>query len=79
MVTIRILGCEPTIESVLARTGLTSEDIDHDFGVVPTYPAEHEYTVKVRRSAVARIHSSPGFEVVGSFGNPPAEPFGPER
>jgi hypothetical protein len=79
MVTIRTPGWEPTIEDVLARSGLTSEDLDYDFGVVPTYPAQHEYTVKVRANAVARMRSAPGFEVVGSFANPPIEPAGPER
>jgi hypothetical protein len=79
MVTIRTSGWKPTVQDVLARSGLTSADIDHEFGVVATYPAQHEYTVKVRASAVNRMRSSPGFEVVGSFSNPPIEPFGPVR
>ena len=78
MVTIRTSEWEPTMDDVLARSGLTSDDIDHDFGVVPTYPARHEYTIKIRANAVPRMRSSPGFEIIGVFGNPPIEPFGPK-
>jgi hypothetical protein len=79
MVTIRTSGWEPTLEDVLSHSGLTPDDVDHDFGVVATYPNDHEYTIKVKASAVSKMRSSAEFQVVGEFANPPIEPFGPPR
>lgn len=79
MVTIRTSGWEPTLEDILNHSGLTRDDVDHEFGVVPTYPKAHEYTIRVKAGAVSKMRSSPELQVIGDFSNPPIEPFAPPR
>ncbi|MCP9462131.1 MAG: hypothetical protein NNA19_01355 [Nitrospira sp.] len=74
-------GPPPTIDDVRRLFNLTAEEIDAQFGVLPTDPSEGLYTVLVDVRASERIKAAlatrPHDPAEGIFANPPIEPFGP--
>jgi hypothetical protein len=74
-------GPPPTIDDVRRLFNLTAEEIDSQFGVLPTDPSEGLYTVLVDVRASERIKAAlatrPHDPAEGIFANPPIEPFGP--
>jgi hypothetical protein len=75
MVTLRLDPAQATPPAVRELLGLTPEELDPGFGVVPIDPAGRRYTILVDDAAAARIADAP--EVEGVFANPRIEPFGP--
>lgn len=72
-------GPPPTIDDVLRLFNLTAEEIDPQFGVLPTDPSEGLYTVLVDSRASERIKAAlagrPHDPAEGLFANPRVEPF----
>ncbi len=74
-------GAPPTIDDIRRLFNLTIEEIDTQFGVLPTDPSEGLYVVLVDVRASERIKAvlatrSPN-PAEGLFANPRIEPFGP--
>ncbi|BCT93142.1 hypothetical protein LYSHEL_21650 [Lysobacter helvus] len=73
----------PRLEAVRDALGLSDDDIDAAYGIVPIDSASGLYTVRVEESARARIESAlrdlgAGDDLeVGIFSDPRIEPFGP--
>lgn len=76
MMTLRSPGAAPSVEEVKRRYGLQDDEIDPQFGVVETDPADHLYTILVEDSAASKV-SGQGWETAGPYSNPRIEPFGP--
>ncbi|MFI9803596.1 hypothetical protein ACIHEJ_04345 [Streptomyces sp. NPDC052301] len=66
-----------TLTDALRRYGLTSDEVDEAYGLVPVDPAQGLYALLVSEEAAARITGGPG--VSGPYANPPIEPYGPPR
>lgn len=75
----------PRLEAVRDALGLSDDDIDAAYGIVPIDSASGLYTVRVEESARARIESAlrdlgAGDDLeVGIFSDPRIEPFGPRN
>jgi hypothetical protein len=71
----------PTIEDVRRIFDLAPDEIDAQFGVIPTDPANGLYTVLIDTRASHRVEAAltnrPRDSAEGIFANPPIEPFGP--
>jgi hypothetical protein len=69
-------GRKPTPAEAAAQLGVTENDLDKEYGVVPVDPANNLYSVQVRADRLP-----PGTEAAtpyrGPFSNPRIEPFGP--
>jgi hypothetical protein len=74
-------GPAPFIDEVRRLFNLQVNEIDTQFGVIPTDPAEGIYTVLVAAKASERVKavlaSRPRNPAEGIFANPRIEPFGP--
>jgi hypothetical protein len=77
IVTLRLDPGKATLEQIQARYGLTSTEVDANYGVVSVNPDDHLYTILVTEQAANRIKCLPG--VVGVYSNPRIETFGPPR
>jgi hypothetical protein len=77
MVTLRLDPAQATPPAVRELLGLTPEELDPGFGVVPIDPAERRYTILVDEAAAARVADAP--QVEGVFGNPRIEGSGPQE
>ena len=76
-------GPAPSVEDVRRIFKLEPEDIDREFGVIATDPAEGLYTALVATKAAQHIKtvlaSRPRDPAEGLFANPRIEPFGPPQ
>lgn len=83
MLQFKHTGNPPSMEYVRDLFKLEPDEIDANFGVISTDPANSLYTVLVATSAVARIEtvlrSRPQDPAEGIFGNVRVEPFGPPQ
>lgn len=78
MVNLSGLERAPTLAEVQSRYGLSSDDLDAEFGVIEVDPQEHVYTVLVDERAAAKITGGSA-TASGPFANPPIQPFGPPQ
>jgi hypothetical protein len=67
----------PSLEFLRERLGLTAQQLDASFGVVPVDPEARLFALMVDDQAAVRLGAFP--EVSGPFSNPRIEPFGPPR
>jgi len=70
----------PELEEVLTTYGLSREEVDEDFGIIPVDRERSIYTILVDEDAAERLRSSEESSqggVTGIFSNPRIEPFGP--
>jgi hypothetical protein len=82
MLTVKLPPGQATLAEARQRLGLTEDEVDEEFGLVPLDPAVHTYAVLVPAEVGARVCSSAAGqagEVGGPYANPPIEPFGPPK
>jgi hypothetical protein len=77
MIQFRFPGGTPTAAQAAQALGLASEDLDPEFGVIPTDPKQDLYAVRVAASAASRATLPEGGEAEGIFSDPKIAPFGP--
>ena len=65
------------MDAVMERFGLQADEVDRDFGVIETDPAEHLYTILIEESAASKVSDGDDWEISGPYSNPRIEPFGP--
>ena len=74
-------GSAPSIDEVRRMFDLRKGEIDDQFGVIATDPAEGIYTVLIAAHATPRAEAKlacrPRDPAEGIFANPPIEPFSP--
>jgi hypothetical protein len=74
-------GAAPDLAAVLAVFGLDRIDVDADFGVVATDPADGLFVIRVEDRALDKVRSAlarrPRHPAEGVFGDPRVEPLGP--
>ncbi|MGY6551362.1 MAG: hypothetical protein ACXIT4_05635 [Erythrobacter sp.] len=79
MLQFRHSGEAPSLAEVAALFDLAPDELDGEFGVIATDPAEGLFTVLVDLCASARVTAAlarrPADPVEGLFVNPPVEPF----
>jgi hypothetical protein len=66
-----------TLQDARRRLGLSADEIDTGYGLVPVDPDHGTYVLLVTDAAAARIKGLPGTS--GPYENPVIEPFGPPR
>lgn len=67
-----------TFEQALDRLGLSTEEADADYGLVPLREEAGKYALLVTEAAAARLEHEEGSKRPdGVFSNPKIEPFGP--
>ncbi len=66
----------PSLASAAAQLGVTPEDIDAAFGIVPIDPNAGLYAVQARADRVTLVPES-GKRYEGPYSSPPIAPFGP--
>jgi len=71
MLTLKSLQGAPTLDDIEREFGLSSHDIDRQFGVVEVDDLTHEYTILVEESAIPLIRSTERWRVKGPFPNLP--------
>jgi hypothetical protein len=79
--TVELEPNEANLNGVRERLGITSDQIDEEFGVVAIDPDRSLYTILVEESVASGLqdaHTSRG-AVKGPFSNPRIENFGPPR
>lgn len=75
MMTIHASQGTPTLQEVMSKYGLSTDEIDPQFGVVPIDPEKNDYTILVEQSAVHRIDPTEEWDVSGPYSNPKIETF----
>ncbi|MGW4642504.1 hypothetical protein ACWEN6_28580 [Sphaerisporangium sp. NPDC004334] len=73
LVTVELPPAEATLEGAMRRLGLSEEEVDTAYGLVPLDPGQGLYAVRVTEQAGHRV-TPPG---EGPFADPPIEPYGP--
>jgi hypothetical protein len=81
MLQFKCQGSAPSVDEVCRLFNLAVDEIDPQFGVIATDPAEGVYTVLVATEARERVEAvlatRPSDPAEGVFANPRIEPFGP--
>ena len=77
IVTLRLDPRKATLKQIQAKYGLSSNEVDANYGVVSVNPDEHLYTILVTEGAANRLKGLP--DVAGVYSNPRIETFGPPR
>ncbi|MEU8176697.1 hypothetical protein AB0C14_27805 [Microbispora hainanensis] len=89
LITVR-LTAPATLETVMRRLGLTEDEVDTGYGLVPVDPGRHLYVLRVTEEAGQRVGDSGagtadggaadgGAADGGPYSDPPIEPYGPPR
>ncbi|WP_248959187.1 hypothetical protein [Sphaerisporangium perillae] len=73
LVTVQLAPSEATLEQAMRQLGLTEDEVDTDYGLVPLMPEQGLYAVRVEEEAGRRVSPPAG----GPFTDPPIEPYGP--
>jgi hypothetical protein len=63
------------LEDAVRKLGLAPDEVDRDYGLVPTDPEHGSFVLLVTAAAGERIGILPG--VSGPYSNPRIEPYGP--
>lgn len=79
LVTVR-LAAPATLEGAMRRLGLTEDEVDTGYGLVPVDPGRDLYVLRVTEEAGRRVgDSDAGSADGGPYSDPPIEPYGPPR
>ncbi|MEV5743233.1 hypothetical protein AB0L30_24520 [Microbispora rosea] len=79
LVTVR-LTAPATLEGAMRRLGLTEDEVDTGYGLVPVDPGRNLYVLRVTEEAGRRVgDSDAGAADGGPYSDPPIEPYGPPR
>ncbi|GAB3897759.1 hypothetical protein [Microbispora bryophytorum] len=79
LITVR-LAPPATLETAMLRLGLTEDDVDTAYGLVPVDPGRNLYVLRVTEDAGRRVGDSDGGTADGGpYSDPPIEPYGPPR
>lgn len=79
LITVR-LPRGATLATATRRLGLSNDDVDTGFGLVPIDPAKGLYGLRVTDEAARRIDPSAVSEAdEGVYADPHIEPYGPPR
>jgi hypothetical protein len=76
LMTVTGVNGPPSLESAAAELGVTVDDIDRSFGIVPVDPQRGLYCVQIRADRLPADTGS-GEPYRGPFSNPKIAPFGP--
>jgi hypothetical protein len=74
LVTVQ-LPPEATLQEAMQQLGLTEDEVDTAYGLVPLDPEQGLYALRVTEDAGHRVTPAAG----GPFSDPPIEPYGPPR
>lgn len=77
MIQFRFEDGPPTPAQAAAACGLEPEDLDPEFGIIPTDPTRNLYAVRVGPEAAGRARLPGGDGAEGVFSDPRIAPFGP--
>ncbi|MBB2740478.1 UNVERIFIED_ORG: hypothetical protein FHR35_000298 [Microbispora rosea subsp. rosea] len=77
LITVR-LAAPATLEAAMRRLGLTEDEVDAAYGLVPVDPGKNLYVLRVTEDAGRRVGDS-GAADGGPYSDPPIEPYGPPR
>ncbi|WP_296679183.1 hypothetical protein [Novosphingobium sp.] len=79
MLQFRHAGSAPSMDEVCRLFSLAPDELDRQFGVIATDPADGLYTVLIDARAAPRVSAAlaarPAHPAEGLFANPPIEPF----
>lgn len=75
MMTIHAPQGSPTLQEVIQRYAIEPDEIDSQFGVVPTDPDRNEYTILIEQSAANKVSPNQDWDVSGPYSNPIIETF----
>jgi hypothetical protein len=79
LITVR-LAAPATLEAAMRRLGLTEDEVDTAYGLVPVDPGRNLYVLRVTEDAGRRVgDSGDGAADGGPYSDPPIEPYGPPR
>ncbi len=79
LITVR-LAAPATLEAAMRRLGLTEDEVDTAYGLVPVDPGRNLYVLRVTEDAGRRLgDSGAGAADGGPYSDPPIEPYGPPR
>ncbi|WP_432862416.1 hypothetical protein [Microbispora rosea] len=79
LVTVR-LAAPATLEGAMRRLGLTEDEVDTGYGLVPVDPGRNLYVMRVTEEAGRRVGDSDADAADGGpYSDPPIEPYGPPR
>lgn len=79
LITVR-LAAPATLEAAMRRLGLTEDEVDTAYGLVPVDPGRNLYVLRVTEDAGRRVgDSGTGAADGGPYSDPPIEPYGPPR
>ena len=80
MLQFHAAGSPPSLDDVKKLFDLKADEINAEFGVIPSGPAEGLYTVLIASNAAAKVNAAlakrPHRTGEGIFSNPRIEPFG---
>lgn len=71
-------GRPPSIATAAKQLGVSTEDVDAGYGVVPVDPENDLYAVMVRADRLPPADAQQG-DYRGPFANPKIEPLGPGK
>ncbi|WP_405150723.1 hypothetical protein OG589_18560 [Sphaerisporangium sp. NBC_01403] len=74
LVTVQ-LPRDATLEQAMRQLGLSEDEVDTAYGLVPLVPEQGLYAVRVTEAAGDRVTPAAG----GPFSDPPIEPYGPSN
>lgn len=69
----------PDLARAAQHLGLSVQDLDASFGVVPIDPDSGRYAVQVRADRLPQAPEGSNEEYRGPWSNPSIEPFGPVK
>ncbi|MEN3539210.1 hypothetical protein AAH991_29135 [Microbispora sp. ZYX-F-249] len=84
LITVR-LPAPATLEAAMRRLGLTEDEVDTAYGLVPVDPDRNLYVLRVTEDAGRRVGgqgtggADSGRADGGPYSDPPIEPYGPPR
>ncbi|MEU6414114.1 hypothetical protein [Microbispora sp. NPDC046933] len=79
LITVR-LPAPATLEAAMRRLGLSEDEVDTVYGLVPVDPGRNLYVLRVTEDAGRRVGDpDTGKADGGPYSDPPIEPYGPPR
>ncbi|GAA0991902.1 hypothetical protein GCM10009555_080050 [Acrocarpospora macrocephala] len=77
LITVRLTR-GATMDLALRKLGLTKQDVDLGYGLIPLDPDKGSYGMRVTPEAAAKL-AAEGHDFEGPWSDPRIEPFGPPR
>jgi hypothetical protein len=76
LITVRLPG-GATLDAAMKKLGLSEQDVDSGYGLVPIDPDHGLYGLRVTEEAARRAGGDE--DAAGPFSDPRIEPFGPPQ